>query len=255
MRRRIAGSHHNNLMMNYTQEPCCFPRPRCPEWRLLVTSGRDRTFAAGAQDAGCASRRQTYPLLEDAAAAGRATTGRSAHRALRHDRIAAAGCARDLAYGPCVILPKVRDPRFITVRRGGTLTDADQRLWPPGRPRAQSTFCTSSSRCSPRIRGPARRSSRLGHGRAARSRCLSPARRLATPMRPPRKVRRRALAGSSASGSATSSRRRFASLFWTTSGSETTSAGRCSTADRLSAPTGTAQHAHHADAPQPQDSR
>jgi len=27
-----------------------------------------------------------------------------------------------------VILPKVRDPRFITVRRGGTLTDADHRL-------------------------------------------------------------------------------------------------------------------------------
>jgi hypothetical protein len=27
-----------------------------------------------------------------------------------------------------VILPKVRDPRFITVRRGGTLSDADHRL-------------------------------------------------------------------------------------------------------------------------------
>src|SRR5690606_33575640 len=27
-----------------------------------------------------------------------------------------------------VILPKVRDPRFITIRRGGTLTDADHRL-------------------------------------------------------------------------------------------------------------------------------
>jgi hypothetical protein len=27
-----------------------------------------------------------------------------------------------------VILPKVRDPRFITLRRGGTLTDADHRL-------------------------------------------------------------------------------------------------------------------------------
>jgi hypothetical protein len=30
--------------------------------------------------------------------------------------------------GPTVILPKVRDPRFITIRRGGTLTDADHRL-------------------------------------------------------------------------------------------------------------------------------
>jgi len=27
-----------------------------------------------------------------------------------------------------VILPKVRDPRFITIRRGGTLTDADHQL-------------------------------------------------------------------------------------------------------------------------------
>src|SRR4029079_13334360 len=27
-----------------------------------------------------------------------------------------------------VILPKVRDPRFVTIRRGGTLTDADHHL-------------------------------------------------------------------------------------------------------------------------------
>src|SRR6186713_3319557 len=33
-----------------------------------------------------------------------------------------------LAYGPSVILPKDRDPRFITIRRGGTLTDSDHRL-------------------------------------------------------------------------------------------------------------------------------
>ncbi len=34
-----------------------------------------------------------------------------------------------------VILPKVRDPRFVTVRRGGTLEDADQRrlaIWAAG---------------------------------------------------------------------------------------------------------------------------
>jgi hypothetical protein len=30
--------------------------------------------------------------------------------------------------GATVILPKVRDPRFITIRRGGTLTDSDHRL-------------------------------------------------------------------------------------------------------------------------------
>jgi hypothetical protein len=27
-----------------------------------------------------------------------------------------------------MILPKVRDPRFVTIRRGGTLTDPDNRL-------------------------------------------------------------------------------------------------------------------------------
>ncbi len=27
-----------------------------------------------------------------------------------------------------MILPEVRDPRFVTIRRGGTLTDADHKL-------------------------------------------------------------------------------------------------------------------------------
>jgi hypothetical protein len=31
-------------------------------------------------------------------------------------------------YGGTVILPRDRDPRFITIRRGGTLTDSDHRL-------------------------------------------------------------------------------------------------------------------------------
>src|SRR3954464_7998847 len=31
-------------------------------------------------------------------------------------------------YGRTVILPKVRDPRFITVRRGGTVMNPDHRL-------------------------------------------------------------------------------------------------------------------------------
>ena len=30
--------------------------------------------------------------------------------------------------GATMILPKERDPRFITIRRGGTLTDSDHRL-------------------------------------------------------------------------------------------------------------------------------
>ena len=33
-----------------------------------------------------------------------------------------------LPYGSYVILPEDRDPRFITIRRGGTLTDSDHRL-------------------------------------------------------------------------------------------------------------------------------
>ncbi len=32
------------------------------------------------------------------------------------------------AYGGIVILPRDRDPRFVTIRRGGTLTDSDHRL-------------------------------------------------------------------------------------------------------------------------------
>src|ERR1700716_978942 len=39
------------------------------------------------------------------------------------------GCRRMQAEGvPAVILPKVRDPRFVTIRRGGTLTDSDHHL-------------------------------------------------------------------------------------------------------------------------------
>ena len=33
-----------------------------------------------------------------------------------------------MSYGLAMILPRIRDPRFITVRRGGTLGDADHRL-------------------------------------------------------------------------------------------------------------------------------
>lgn len=41
------------------------------------------------------------------------------------DTTAAATCR---ASSPDVILPKMRDPRFVTIRRGGTLTDLDHRL-------------------------------------------------------------------------------------------------------------------------------
>jgi hypothetical protein len=38
------------------------------------------------------------------------------------------GASRRLRGVRAVILPEVRDPRFITIRRGGTLTDADHQL-------------------------------------------------------------------------------------------------------------------------------
>jgi hypothetical protein len=43
----------------------------------------------------------------------------------KRDEACAGHCGRS---EPEVILPKVRDPRFITIRRGGTLTDQDHRL-------------------------------------------------------------------------------------------------------------------------------
>jgi hypothetical protein len=66
-----------------------------------------------------------------------------------------------------MILPKVRDPRFVTIRRGGTLTDSDHQLlalW------ARSTSLTSSSRLSLRTYDRVRRSSMLAAGCVARSR-------------------------------------------------------------------------------------
>ncbi len=48
-------------------------------------------------------------------------------RALRPAARDGSGRVR-VAYASSVILPKDRDPRFITIRRGGTLTDSDHRL-------------------------------------------------------------------------------------------------------------------------------
>src|SRR3954447_19640055 len=55
--------------------------------------------------------------------AGQALSGRSA--AARH--LPCVGQIR-LAEVLAVILPKVRDARFVTIRRGGTLTDSDHHL-------------------------------------------------------------------------------------------------------------------------------
>lgn len=73
---------------------------------------------------------------------------------------------------PAMILPEVRDSRFVTIRRGGTLTDSIRltTTWHVGRPCAQSTSLTCSSRLNPRTRGLVRRSRLPTAGRVARSR-------------------------------------------------------------------------------------
>src|SRR5918999_1457104 len=103
-----------------------------------------------------------------------------------------------------MILPKDRDPRFITIRRGGTLTDSDHQL-----------LALWAASCAEHV---------LALFEAARP----------SDARPRRKGRERAQGDSSAGGSATSSRRRFVSSYSTTSGCGTTSAGRCSTAESAS---------------------
>jgi hypothetical protein len=42
--------------------------------------------------------------------------------------VSAGALAMQQEGGPTMILPKVRDPRFVTIRRGGTLTDSDHQL-------------------------------------------------------------------------------------------------------------------------------
>jgi hypothetical protein len=172
-----------------------------------------------------------------------------------------------------VILPNVRDPRFVTIRRGGTLTDSGHRLlalWAATcaehvldrfesarpedlRPRraieearawARGQITMSRARTAG---GHAMGAARDLRG-AARYAAYAAARRQSSPMSPrtssvrppmrsrphvlPRRTKRpRAQGDSSAGGSASNSRRRFASSCSTTSGCATTSAGRCSTAD------------------------
>ena len=172
-----------------------------------------------------------------------------------------------------MILPKVRDPRFITVRRGGTLRDNDHHLlalWAAAcAEHVLPLFeAVQTSDLRPRraikqaragVRGEVKMMETRAVGGAANSavRPLSGAPRFAayaarrpwwptspltnSALRPTRSRRRARLplgatpsasAGSSAGGSAISCPRRFANSFLTTSGSETTSAGRSSTAER-----------------------
>ena len=175
-----------------------------------------------------------------------------------------------------VILPKERDPRFVTLPRGGTLTDSDHHLLALWAASCAEHVLERFESARPQDPRRGRRSSRSapgaggeitmtqartagGHavaaardlrGRRAMPRTL-PARRRSShtsphtsSVRPPTRSRPHVLAhrretvraqgDSSAGGSATSSRTRFASSYSTTSGYATTSAGRCSTAERAS---------------------
>ena len=81
-----------------------------------------------------------------------------------------------------MILPKDRDPRFITIRRGGTLTDSDHRLlglWAAACAEDVLHLFESVQPLDPRPRQAIEQI--RAHGRAARSGCLSPARRVAMP--------------------------------------------------------------------------
>src|SRR6185312_4212809 len=70
---------------------------------------------------------------------------------------------------PTMILPKVRDPRFVTIRRGGTLTDADHHLLALWAASCAEHVLVSLSRLSLRTLGRVRRSSMPVSGCVARS--------------------------------------------------------------------------------------
>jgi hypothetical protein len=173
-----------------------------------------------------------------------------------------------------MILPKVRDPRFVTIRRGGTLTDSDHHLlalWAAScaehvlhlfesaqpedpRPREaieharawvhgevkmmQARAAGGHAMGAARNLGGAARDAAYAAGQAGPSHTSPRTNSVQLPMRsrphvPPRqKARSRPQGDSSATGSVTSSRRRFASSCLTTRGCGTTSAGRCLTAER-----------------------
>ena len=171
-----------------------------------------------------------------------------------------------------MILPKVRDPRFVTIRRGGTLTDSDHQLlavWAascaehvldlfesaqPEDPRPRQAIelarawvrgevtMTQARTAGGHAMGAARdlrgaaRHAAYAAGQAAAvahvaAHELGAAAYAIKAVRAAAQRRGRAAGRRSASGSATSSRMRFASLSWTISGCETISAGRCSTAE------------------------
>ena len=86
----------------------------------------------------------------------------------------------------CRILPKERDPRLITVRRGGTLTDEHHKLLADWASRAQSTCCTCSRFINQVIAGRATPSTSVEPESAARFVWVTHAERLS------RRIQRRA---------------------------------------------------------------
>src|SRR6059036_2433968 len=81
--------------------------------------------AAGRPDrhAGVGGRRGAAEVRErNAAGLGSRERGEDRHFGLEE------ATGPPLGRAAAMILPKVRDPRFITIRRGGTLTDSDHRL-------------------------------------------------------------------------------------------------------------------------------
>ena len=69
-----------------------------------------------------------------------------------------------------MILPKVRDLRFVTIRRGGTLTDSDHQLLALWAASCAEHVLHLFESAGPRIHDPVMRSSRPAPGCVARSR-------------------------------------------------------------------------------------
>ena len=230
--------------------------------------GREGARDGSAGTRALVSRRRRHVTGEAGGVAGE-------RRGARPARPATAATLRCKEGVPAMILPKVRDPRFVTIRRGGTLTDSDHQLlalWAAScaehvldlfesaqpedpRPRqaieharawvrgevkmTQARTAGGHAMAAARdLRGAARHAAYAAGqagGRRARRRARARCGRLCDQGRTccaRRKARARAQGDSSAGGSVTSSRRRFASSYLTTSGCGTTSAGRCSTAER-----------------------
>ena len=92
-----------------------------------------------------------------------------------------------------MILPKVRDPRFVTIRRGGTLTDADHRLlalWAADCAEHVLPLFEAGSPADPRprralevVRAWARGEVRMSESRAAGGHAMAAARALSGPPR------------------------------------------------------------------------